>query len=72
MTRPQPNLIPNDWTPEQALAVYDFFEDITTMIWDRYEIQLIDLLAPQQLDNDRDNDYSPYYRRTTTTDNFDD
>jgi hypothetical protein len=38
--------LPNDWTPEQALAVYDLLNDLAEAIWNRYEIPLIDLLAP--------------------------
>jgi len=28
--------IPDDWTPEQALAVCELFHDITSAIWDAY------------------------------------
>jgi hypothetical protein len=39
--------LPDDWTPEQALAVYDLLNDLAEAIWKRYEIPLIELLAPE-------------------------
>jgi len=44
--------VPNDWTPEQALAVYDLLHELAETIWDRYEIRLIELLAPNRDDYD--------------------
>ena len=38
--------LPDHWTPEQALAVYDLLNDLAEAIWNRYEIPLIELLAP--------------------------
>jgi hypothetical protein len=38
--------LPDHWTAEQALAVYDLLNDLAEAIWNRYEIPLIDLLAP--------------------------
>ena len=58
--------IPNDWTPEQALAVWELLNELADRIWRRYEIALIELIrderqsdsASDQLDlfdpNDRD------------------
>ena len=28
--------IPDYWSPEQALAVYDFIDDLRDRVWDRY------------------------------------
>ncbi len=40
--------IPEDWTGEQALAVFEFLERFATAIWDRYENQMIPALLEQQ------------------------
>ncbi len=37
--------IPNNWSAEQALAIYEFLGQIHQQIWDRYELQFIDLLG---------------------------
>jgi hypothetical protein len=39
------NNIPNHWSAEQALAIYELLGQIQQQIWDRYEPQLIDLLC---------------------------
>lgn len=59
--------IPDDWSPEQALAVYEFLSDLQHSLWDRYELQLIDLLHPdpdqtndEQLDLFELNDSDPF------------
>ena len=44
--------VPDDWTPEQALAVYDLLHELAEAIWGRYEIPLIGLLAPPGNDKD--------------------
>ena len=44
--------LPDDWTPEQALAVYEFLTDLADALWNRYEIPLIQLLAPELDQND--------------------
>lgn len=40
------NDITDDWSPNQALAIYQFLGDLQQQIGDRYEVQLIDLLRP--------------------------
>lgn len=40
------NDIPDYWSAEQALAVYEFLSDLEQQIWDRYELQLYELLRP--------------------------
>ena len=40
------NELPDDWSAEQALAVYEFLADLQQLIWDRYELQLYELLRP--------------------------
>ena len=39
--------IPDDWSPEQALAIYELLAVLNEHVWQRYELQLIELLAPQ-------------------------
>ena len=40
------NNIPDYWSAEQALAIYEFLNDIQEQIWNQYELQLIELLRP--------------------------
>ena len=44
--------LPDHWTPEQALAVYEFLTELADALWNRYEIPLIQLLAPELDQND--------------------
>ena len=43
--------LPDHWSPEQALAVFELLNDLTESIWIRYEIPLIELLT-DELDQD--------------------
>ena len=59
--------IPDDWSPEQALAVYELLDALRERVWDRYQLQLIELLAPDadevdtsQLDLFDPNDEIPF------------
>jgi hypothetical protein len=49
------NDIPDDWSAEQALAIYEFLSDLEQRIWDRYELQLYELLRPdlEEVDTDQ-------------------
>ena len=38
--------IPAYWSPEQALAVYECLQQLTDLVWERYQLQIIDLLGP--------------------------
>ncbi len=38
--------IPDYWSPQQALAIYELLADLQDRIWDRYELQLLALLRP--------------------------
>ena len=40
-------VIPDYWTAEEALAVYDFIDTIRDEIWRRYEMQLIDIIQKE-------------------------
>ena len=39
-----PPLIPDDWSPEQALAVYEFLDALRDRLWDRYQDPIIEQL----------------------------
>ena len=59
--------IPDDWSAEQALSIYEFFNDLGQQIWDQYEPQLYELLYteldevdPNQLDLFEFNDKIPF------------
>lgn len=43
-----PFLIPDDWSPAQALAVIELLDDLQTVIWQRYQLQLCELLSEQR------------------------
>jgi hypothetical protein len=34
-------IIPNDWSPEQAIAVYEFLDEVRERVWDRYQDHII-------------------------------
>ena len=44
----KPLVIPDYWTAEEALAVYDFIDAIRDEIWSRYEMQLIDIIQKER------------------------
>ncbi len=58
------NDIPDYWSADQALAIYEFLGDIQQQVWHRYELQLIELLSHQtdtnQLDLFEFNDEIPF------------
>lgn len=39
-----PFIIPDDWSPEQALAVVELLDDLREVIWGRYQLPLYELL----------------------------
>jgi len=48
------NNIPNNWSAEQALAIYEFLGEIQQQIWDRYELQLVELICADLDEMDTD------------------
>jgi hypothetical protein len=46
MTTPQ---IPDCWSPEQALAIYTFLDDLRDHIWNRYGLRIQQLCACNHL-----------------------
>jgi hypothetical protein len=57
--------VPDYWTPEQALAVYELLDGLLERILSRYEAQIMDALReerapsapPEPSDQQRDNDF---------------
>ena len=44
----EPVVIPETWTDDQAIAVYDFCEALHELIWRRYHEALIDPMLQKQ------------------------
>jgi len=42
-----PFILPDDWTPEQVLAVFELLDDLREQIWAHYQIPIQDLLREQ-------------------------
>lgn len=38
------NDIPDYWSPDQALAIFDFLNDLQQRIWNHYQLQIIEVL----------------------------
>jgi len=47
--------IPDYWTPEQALAVWELLNEIADRIWSRYELPLVELIRTDLQAEDLDN-----------------
>ena len=43
--------LPDDWTPQQALAVYELLNELAETVWRRYELPLRELLRPDTPDD---------------------
>ena len=59
-----PFIIQDDWSPEQALAVVELLDDLREVIWERYQVQLYELLREQRctgtpLGSSSDNETDP-------------
>ncbi|MGR9088814.1 MAG: hypothetical protein ACU841_17345 [Gammaproteobacteria bacterium] len=39
--------IPQHWSPQQALAIFEFLEQLASLVWDQYQEPLILLLQPE-------------------------
>jgi hypothetical protein len=46
--------IPDYWSPEQALAIYEFLDDLRERVWDQYRAQI-----QEQYRIDRQDDAQP-------------
>jgi hypothetical protein len=46
------NDIPDYWSADQALAIYEFLDDLQHRIWNRYELQIFDLIRHDLSDVD--------------------
>lgn len=57
-----PFIFAKDWTPEQALAVFELLDDLCQRIWDHYQISIQTLLREQRQihpNNDSQSDHIP-------------
>ena len=43
-----PFIIQDDWSPEQALVVVELLDDLREVIWNKYQLQLYELLREQR------------------------
>ena len=41
-----PLQVPEDWTPEEALRVYEYLTQMSDAVWERYAIDLLPLVRP--------------------------
>lgn len=39
-----PLQVPEDWTPQEALIVYEYLTQMAEAVWDRYEVALLPLV----------------------------
>jgi hypothetical protein len=49
LTRGLPLLIPDNWTPEQAQAVFQVLDDLRDRIWEHYALPLQELYWQQRM-----------------------
>jgi len=47
-------MIPDYWSPREALAVYDFIDELRDEIWNRYELELIKIMQAERSTNPAD------------------
>ena len=47
-------MIPDYWTPREALAVYEFIDELRDEIWNRYELELIKIMQAERSTNPAD------------------
>ena len=40
--------VPTDWSPEQAVAVFEILDDLRERIWERYGLQIQQVLRDQR------------------------
>ena len=41
-------IIPDAWSPEQALAVYQFLDELRDRLWEHYQESIIEQLKAEQ------------------------
>lgn len=61
------DLIPQHWSPELALAVFEFLNELSDAIWDTYEVDLV-----KQLRSERQYDSSALHNPTSDEPPFND
>jgi len=45
--------IPSHWSAEQALAVWEFLDEIASLVWDHYELPLVKLIRAEFQQDDQ-------------------
>jgi len=40
--------IPSHWTPDQALAVYEFLNQLRDQLWQHYQLSIRDVIGPSE------------------------
>lgn len=43
-----PMILPTDWSPEQAVAVFEILDELRERVWARYGLQIQQVLRSQQ------------------------
>jgi hypothetical protein len=43
-----PITLPTDWSPEQAVAVFEILDELRQRVWDHYGLQIQHVLRDQQ------------------------
>jgi hypothetical protein len=43
-----PMTLPTDWSPEQAVAVFEILDELRERVWARYGLQIQQVLRAQQ------------------------
>jgi hypothetical protein len=49
-------LIPDDWSPEQALAVYEFLDELRDRVWDLYHEPITEQLKAERRIQEQNDD----------------
>jgi hypothetical protein len=47
--------IPDDWTPEQAIAVFELIDELRDIIASKYQLQLMEQLRSEREGSDSNN-----------------
>ena len=56
LTTGTPFILPEHWSPEQALAVVELLDDLRHQIWAHYQLPLLDIVREQRMPSDTPDD----------------
>jgi hypothetical protein len=48
--------VPDHWSAEQAMVVWEFLDELARCVWDRYETPLVDLILAEMHQNNHHDD----------------